>query len=303
MVSSQGSRPKKASFSPQALAQRVWDQPVNRIIELIDELQRTFEQEGLGQLEAIESALNLSKRVRDQIIAKINYYERKKVKPNFRFSETSTNRLIGIAVSEPDPEIKTKLRYRKELFEYISSINWKAFENLCAVLLKLAGFSRLDVGKRSKDGGLDYFGILPLDNNFQYSGCMIGENYRIFGQAKHRKCRPVTGEEVRVFFTKYTDFEGERGPAYKKVLLNHRWFIEAKGPLIAMLVTNTRFESDAEWFAEKEKVRLREGIEIVEDIVMLAKADDWLNMVNGSYVFTPDKFNQFLEHLGSKCFE
>lgn len=70
-----------------------------------------------------------------------------------------------------------------------------------------------------------------------------------------------------------------------------------------MLVTNTRFESDAEWFAEKEKVRLREGIEIVEDIVMLAKADDWLNMVNGSYVFTPDKFNQFLEHLGSKCFE
>jgi hypothetical protein len=65
-----------------------------------------------------------------------------------------------------------------------------------------------------------------------------------------------------------------------------------------MVITNTYFEDDAEEFAGSEKIILREGIQVVEDIVRLADAKDWLEIEKNSYAFTKKKFDEYLDQQG-----
>ncbi|MDR2700035.1 MAG: restriction endonuclease [Nitrososphaerota archaeon] len=275
------------------IADSIWNQPVDCTFVLADELQKLFEQDGKSPLEAIEAADKCLEQVYTLIVEKINYYQQKKVKPNFSFGDESKYSLIGAAVSEKDPQVQIRLLHRNKLFTYIATLDWKLFENLCANSLRLSGFLKVDVGRRTSDGGLDFFGVKPLGTK-DYSGCTADRHYRVFGQAKRRTKDSIQHDEVRIFVSEFDDFKQDVGSAYDYVKSEHKWFIEAQGVLDAMFVTNTRFEKGAKQYAHRKKIQLREGIEIVEDIVRLAKIDDWLKIEDGKYVFAPDHFDQYL---------
>lgn len=287
-------------FSAQAFVKRIWDGPHDRIIELPYELQHLLEAAGTPELEAITLAERMLPRVRGLFSERIDHDVRKNVTPNFRFSETSDNRLIGVLMWEKDEKVKLKLRYRKELHKLINDLQWEKFENLCLLTLKLSGFSRYEIGRRRGDGGLDFFGLWTVQEKLGYKGVLTDVTLRIFGQAKHYAKR-VSADEVRVFSTHFDDYQIGRGVAYAYVNSEFPWFVEAKGPLTPMVMTNGKFAKGAEDFANFKKIGLRDGSQIVEDIIRLAEPETFLSFQEGKYYFVPGKFEKCLDELTKKA--
>jgi len=287
-------------ISPQVFVKKMWEDAPDKIVELADELQKSLEAEGNTELEAIERAVQMVPCVKAILYKQIQYCEEKKVTPNFRFSRTSDNRLIGMLISEKDVEVRLKLRHRKELQRLINNLKWEKFENLCFYTLETLGFKSA-IGRRRQDGGLDFFGLWPLQDQLRYKGFLTDMNLRVFGQAKHRRRSPVNGDEVRSFLSHFEDFQNKRGVAYEFVHAKHKWFLDGLGPLTPMVMTNTRFERDAEEWAGLKGIILREGSQIVEDIVRLAEPTAWLIKGNTEYSFVPSKFESYLDAVGSKA--
>jgi hypothetical protein len=285
-------------ISPQTFVNKIWDLPSDKIVELPEELQKSLEADGKTELEAIALAEKMLPRVRALLSEKIQNYERKRVTPNFRFSDSSNNRLVGILISEKEEQIRLKFKHRKELSSLINNLKWEKFESLCACTLQLCGFEKYQVGKGTKDGGLDFFGLYPLQSLVKYKGFLTDMRLRVFGQAKHRSRASVTGDEVRSFYTHYKDFLDEKGTAYTYVSQNWPWFLEAKGPLAPMIITNRRFEKGAEEFADRKGIIIREGSQIVEDIIQLSKIETWLTLEREKYIFAPNKFESYLDSMG-----
>lgn len=287
--------------SAQEFVKKIWEYPSDKIIELPEELQKSLETAGYTEFEAIALAERMLPRVRYLVNTKIQFCERKRVTPNFRFSEFSNNRLVGILISEKEEQIRLKLKHRGELISLINNLKWERFESLCVYTLQLCGFEEYRVGKGSKDGGLDFFGLYPLQS-LRYKGFLTDMRLRVFGQAKHRSKSSVTGDEVRSFYTHFKDFLNEKGVAYPFVSSNFAWFLNAKGPLTPMVVTNRRFEKGAEDFADRKGIIIREGSQIVEDIIQLSKTETWLTLKQGKYIFSSDRFESHLDGLGGGTF-
>jgi hypothetical protein len=287
-------------ISPKVFAEKMWEGASDRIIELAEEIQKSLEAEGNTELEAIEGAARMMPRVKAVLRQKIQYCEEKKVTPNFRFSGTSDDRLIGMLISEKDVEVRLRLRHRKELQRLINSLAWEKFENLCFYTLETLGF-KTAIGRRRQDGGLDFFGLWPLQNQLRYKGFLTDMNLRVFGQAKHRRRSAVNGDEVRSFLSHFEDFRNERGIAYEFIRGKHKWFLDGSGPLTPMVMTNTRFERDAEEWARLKGIVLREGSQIVEDVVRLAEPTAWLVKEHMEYCFVPGKFESYLDAVGSRA--
>lgn len=287
--------------SVQTFVEKVWEYPTDSIVELPDELQKQLIAEGNSELEAIALTERMMPRVRILILEKIQKCEIKRITPNFRFSESSSNRLVGILISEQEEQLKQKLRHRKELHNLIKDLKWDKFENLCVYTLVLTGFEKYSVGKRTKDGGLDFFGLYPMRFLPSYGGFLMDLKFRIFGQAKHRTQSSVSGKEVYAFYAQFKeDFLYEKGVAYDYVSSNCPWFFEAKGPIVPMVMTNARFTKGAEEFANRKGIIVREGPQIVEDIIRLAKTETWLAIESGTYVFVPERLERYLDGMGSK---
>jgi hypothetical protein len=284
-------------LSSQAFVNKIWGFPSDKIIELPEELQKSLEADGKTELVAIALAEKMLPRVRALLSEKIRNCEKKRVTPNFRFSESSSNRLVGILISEKEEQTRLKLKHRKELGSLINNLKWEKFESLCACTLQLCGFEKYQVGKGTKDGGLDFFGLYPLQGLVKYKGFLTGMRLRVFGQAKHRSKASVTGDEVRSFYTHYKDFLDEKGTAYTHVSQEWPWFLGAKGPLAPMVITNRRFEKGAEEFADRKGIIIREGSQIVEDIIQLSRVETWLTLEGERYVFTPGKFESYLDSV------
>jgi len=141
-----------------------------------------------------------------------------------------------------------------------------------------------------------------MQGTSEYKGLLTDMSFRVFGQAKQHMKSLVSGDEVRVFYTHYEEFLNERGVAWEFVSSNCNWFLEAKGPLTPMIVTNRHFSRGAEEYASYRKVILREGAQIVEDIIRLAKTEIWLNSEEGRLIFAPSKFESYLDKLGGGTF-
>jgi hypothetical protein len=156
------------------------------VIDLSDELQKALEDEGSSDLEAIDKTSRMLPRIKSLLSERIGYYVRRSVTPNFEFSRTSESRLIGVLMLEKEEQIQIKLRHKRQLHGYIDKLEWRKFENLCLITLKLSGFKRGETGKRTKDGGLDFFGLWPMEDKLRYKGFLTGQTLRVFGQAKHR---------------------------------------------------------------------------------------------------------------------
>ena len=288
-------------LSAQAVAKKLWKYPPNRIIELSNEVEEILGKKEIGELEAIDIAQKILPQIKRLLQRRIQECDEKGVTPNFRFSELSENRLIGSLRSEREEAIRSKLLHRGGFYQFLNSLNWKTFENLCLYIMQLYNFKKYDVGKRTKDGGLDFFGFyVPNVKGARYMGFLSDMNLRIFGQAKHRNKISIGEGEILKFHSQYRDFLNEAGRAYSFVLSNCRWFLKTKGPLIPLFFTNSNFSRDAKKYADRYGIITRDGEQIVEDIIRLSKAEPWFIIENKKLVFRPSQFKRYLKGLQDK---
>jgi len=283
--------------SARTIANKLWQHKPNKIIELPQELEKILKKTG-SELEVLDSAEKILPQVRRLIRKKIQRYDEKGITPNFRFSKYSENRLIGSFILEKEETIKSKLIHRNELYKFINSLNWKAFENLCLYIIELYNFQKHDRGKRTQDGGLDFFGFYVPHPVVPYLGFLSNMNLRIFGQAKHRNKTVILEGEMRKFYTHYKDFLNKKGRAYSFVLSNCEWFLKTRGPLVPLFFTNSDFSRGAENYANTNGIITRDGEQIVEDVIRLSKNEPWFTLRNKKLKFNPNQFRSHLKKFG-----
>jgi hypothetical protein len=282
-------------LSSSSIADELWKYSTDKIIELPIEIERILRKTGENNeliiLEKVEVLLSQVKRL---IKKKIQEYDERGTTPNFRFSNLSENRLIGCVISEKEESVKNKLAYKRHFYQLINELEWKAFENLSLFVMQLYNFQKCDLGKRTKDGGLDFYGFYVPYTEEKYTGFLSKMNIRIFGQAKHRNKQTISEGEIRKFYTFYKDFLSEKGRAYKFVSSKSQWFLKTKGPLIPLFFTNSNFSKDALTYANGKGVVTRDGEQIVEDIIRLSKNEPWFRFREGKMSFKPEVFKRFL---------
>lgn len=89
-------------------------------------------------------------------------------------------------VSEGANELK---EIKNKLHSKLLKMNPYDFEKLCGILLREVGFSKLEITKKSGDGGIDGYGYLKLNDFF---------SFKIAFQCK-RYTNNVTADEIRDF--------------------------------------------------------------------------------------------------------
>jgi len=285
-------------LSARVISEKLWKYPLDRIIELSVELESLLKKPSTSELELLDLVQKMLPQVRRLLQRKIRECDEKGITPNFRFSEFSENRLVGSLRLESEEAMRHKLLHRNNFYQFLNSLNWKTFENLCLYIIKIYNFKKYDVGKRTKDGGLDFFGFyMPHNVEVGYTGFLSSMNLRIFGQAKHRNKTSITEGEILKFHSQYRDFLNNSGRAYSFVLSKCEWFLSTKGPLIPLFFTNSEFSRDAKKYADRNGILTRDGEQIVEDIIRLSKIEPWFSMRNEKLMFHPDQFRRYLKGM------
>ena len=140
----------------------------------------------------------------------------------------------------------------------------------------------------SKEGGIDFYGLLQMER-FSSGVLLRNAQIRIIGQAKHYK-DIVEHTEVRIFKTHRDDLLQDTGNAIKKLPY---WFIESKDPLLSIFVVTNKFTKGAKAYAKKNNIILRDGEQVVEDLIKSANAKTWFTLKNGMMVFDEKFFTEF----------
>ena len=206
-------------------------------------------------------------------------------------------------VIEADPEKKRKIKlilfYRKKLIDLIQSMDWKKFEKFCAHLLKLYGANYVGVTRNVKEEGIDFYGIIKHDAFYYiplFRRVIINPRICIIGQAKRWKNKIDEGH-IKKFITEFSNFIREPN-SYKTFMPK---IIMDCNQIYPLFISSSSFTSGAEKLAEKNKIYVREGSQIVEDLVMLSTIDEISNWYSWSeekvYI---NKFLNWLEDITSK---
>lgn len=272
----------------------IWQKRPDTIIELKKYVLNFLHNSGKSDLEALESLNNILKSVKRKLSEKIDNAIRKGIIPNFKFTTYSDDTIVGCYIFAKGRDLSKKLLFRETMYNTINSLDWDLFELLCKYVLDIYHFDRVNLGEKTKDGGLDFFGYYVPYSKGEYIGFLSQLNSRIFGQSKHYSS--AIGEPIcHEFHDLYLDFLSGQGRAYKYISLNQSWFLEVKGPIVPLFMTNNEFTSPAIEFAERKGILIREGVQIVEDIIRLSKAEPWFKEENGEIKYSDDEFIKFLK--------
>lgn len=181
-------------------------------------------------------------------------------------------------------------KYRKEILNTICKMNWRSFEFLCGHLLDINNIIISGVTGGTKEGGIDFYGLLEM-NRFSTGVLLRDAKIKIIGQAKRYK-NVVGHTEVRVFKTHRDELLQNTGNAIKKL---PSWFIESKDPLLSILVVTTKFTRGAKTYAKKNNIILRDGEQVVEDLIKSTHAREWFSLKDGTLIFDEVLFMKFFK--------
>lgn len=245
------------------IANQIWNSR-ELIIDLEDQCERLLRKHlpNLSNLEICEVSEDVEHKVKSHLRSKINDCREKGTTPRYEFSEVGDvlYRARDIRVDE----IKTTIK----------NIDWRSFEYLCKHILEINGIEEAEVTRGTKEGGIDFYGLLRM-HKFTQGILLSGLEIRIIGQARHRSADSKVGEpEVKLFVKQYSDFKRGRGRGRKAV---PDWFKNLKSPITAIFITNTEFTKDAYEAAEEEGVILKDGDQIVEDLFHSPRVNEWLS--------------------------
>lgn len=244
------------------IAEQIWNSR-EPIIDLGDQCVRLLRKHlpNISDLEICEVSEDVEHKVKSHLKTEIAHCRAKGVTPRYEFGEVSNvlYRARDIRVDEIKSEIK--------------NIKWRDFEYLCKHLLEINGIEGAGVTRKSREGGVDFYGLLRM-HKFTKWVLLSGLEIRLIGQARHCSADGKVGEpQVNAFITQYHNFKSGRGRGRKAV---PDWFKNSKSPLTALFITNTEFTQDAYNAAKAEGIILRDGDQIAEDLFRSPRIHEWL---------------------------
>ena len=247
-----------------SIADELWDSN-SRNIELEEfctESIRKHWQE-ITEWQLLEILEPVQHKVKVEIKKKISECREKGVKPRYSFSEVSNNLYRVRDVKTDDIRLKIK------------SIDWNSFEHLCEHILEISGVTATGVTKSSKEGGIDFYGLLRM-GDYHQSILLSGLEIRIAGQAKHHSEDEKVGErDMNAFIKQFENFRDRRGRGFTAV---PTWFRRSRSPITAIVITNTEFTEGAQIAARNAGVVIRDGEQIAEDLVRSPKVNELLGI-------------------------
>jgi len=251
------------------IAEDIWDLEAKRVdlLKFCGDKLRELKP-NISDLEIADDIDSIVSRVRHQVEKKIESFPEKGIPPNFEFDDCLPNMLRRCG-SDKNNWIR---KYLTQIKRAIKVINPISFEYFCKHILECNGIVS-SVTQRSRDGGVDFYGLLEM-HNYAQTVFLRSVKLRIIGQAKRYSGNKKVGEagidEIR---TKYSDFKARHGRAFE---ILPDWFKESNYPVILMVVTTTGFTTDAEKSAARDNIILRDGDQITEDIIHSPKVEEWL---------------------------
>lgn len=265
-------------------AEEIWDLESERVdLQLFCEDKIKELKPNITDLEIADEIDELVSRVRNQIEKYITSFHEKSIPPNFTFDDCLPNILTRYR-----SDSNWVRKYQTQIKKAIKDLKPIAFEYFCKHILEINGITKSFVTRASREGGVDFFGILEMCN-YTKEVFLSTVKLRILGQAKRYTGDNKVGEpgidEIR---TKYSDFQSGRGRAFD-ILPN--WFTKSNYPIIRMVVTTTGFTKDAKESAARDDIILRDVDQIVEDIIHSPKVAKWFEFdKSGNKIFKKQLF-------------
>ncbi len=269
---------------PRKISKYIWKSDVTHVFDLEEQVIQCLGKTRLSQVEKVYEVENLVETVDEKLQEYIEEAYNKGVIPRFTRSHTST-RYIGCAVKNREEKesgsvLKDRLMCLDKIHSFIQKISWSQFEAFCNYIMNLYGAERFGVGPKSRDGGLDFYATFKVTPITRSSWWYVHQSYqrpkgwiglldpfeiRVFGQAKHRS-KSVTQKDMNDFSKKVDDFVSNESIAIKNLPQS---FIESKAPLIPLMMTNAVFDKGSIERADKDQIHLRNGNQLVYDLIML----------------------------------
>ena len=244
------------------IANQIWNsQELN--IDLEDQCERLLRNHlpNISDLEICEVLEDVERKVKSRLKEEISRCREKRITPRYEFSEVG-----AVLYSARDIRID-------EIRSKIKTIDWRNFEHLCKLVLQINGIEEAEVTRGTKEGGIDFYGLLRM-HKFTQGILLSGLEIRIIGQARHRSADTKIGDpEVKLFAKQYSDFKSGMGRGQRAV---PEWFKRLKSPVVAVFITNTEFTQDAYNAAKEEGIILKDGDQIAEDLFRSPRVNEWL---------------------------
>ena len=211
----------------------------------------------------------------------------------FDFSIRGRNmRLIGKSRIRRDdkPETiyaRTVSPFLSEMRKTLAMIEYDDFETLCAASLRLAGATEAFALRTHDEGGIDFFGRIPLRNQSEnipetlLRTPLLKHQLLILGQAKRNDPNSCIGrpeiqkfsEQIRECLAKYQD-----NPDPPKMRVPSNYYIQNE-PCLPIFITTASFSGRVPGTAFANGILLIEGQELAE--FLLAKRIGVINDQSG----------------------
>jgi hypothetical protein len=213
------------------------------------------------------------------------------IKPEYERQEYPEDMLMRYDIIHEENGLSYVRKYRKEILITICRMDWRDFQFLCKHLLGINKIVISDVTCGSKEGGVDFYGLLQMER-FNPGLLLKNAKIRIIGQAKRYK-NVVEHDEIRTFKTQQDDLLQNTGNAINKL---PSWFVRSKDPLLSIFVATTRFSRGAKTYAKQNSILLRDGEQVIEDLIKSPHAREWFFRKDGKLTFDKVLFTKFFEN-------
>uniref|UniRef100_A0A7C3URU7 Restriction endonuclease n=1 Tax=candidate division WOR-3 bacterium TaxID=2052148 RepID=A0A7C3URU7_UNCW3 len=173
---------------------------------------------------------------------------------------------------------------------------WGDFEYLCLHILEINGIINFSPTEKNQKG-IDFCALLELDR-YSLPGILLkGCRVKIVGQAK-RFSREIGEGLVRNFKTFLEDVQEPKRDVIEKL---PKWFKEIKSPILGIFLTTSKFTKGAIKYAQKEGIILKDGEQILEDLIKSPDSGKWVSTVeNGKFIFNKNAFFDFFKNFGKE---
>jgi len=245
----------------------------------------------LSDLEINDKLDEIVEKVTFHINKRNEYRKNRDITPEYEFNTYPPKVLFRYSVKHKEPQLISYLRKQnKVLLKAINDMSWQSFEYLCKHLLKINGVDPIKLTKVNQEG-IDFLGLYNLGN--YGSSVIIPRNFKlkIVGQVKHyfNKIKP---RQVRAFDTYCKDVKNEEKDIVKDF---PEWFTKAKIPVLGIFMTTSDFTKASSRYVKKEWIILRNGEQIVENLIQSHYSKDWVKNKDGHLSFDKTLFLEFFE--------
>lgn len=215
--------------------------------------------------------------------------ENRGIIPEYEFVEYPPNTLFKYDLIHEN-RFSFIRKHRKEILKTMLKMNWRSFEFLCEHLLKINNILISGVTGGTKEGGVDFYGLLEM-NRFATGVLLKDAKIRIIGQAK-RYQDVIDDKEVRNFKTHRDELLQNIGRAVSKL---PSWFTTSSAPLLSFFIVTTRLTRGAKTYAKANSIILKDGEQVVEDLIKSIHARGWFFRKKGKLFFSEKLFLDFFK--------